>query len=99
MQYPEIPIQANPIYQPKRLESNPPIYEAGQLRRAKMHAARMIEVLDDKKVLTPSLYQLLETSIILETTDSKILAGWLKRTPAAVRSDLQKICVSLANYS
>ncbi len=97
MQYPE-PIHVNAIHPSKRLESNLPIYEAGQLRRAKMHAAQLIEVLDDKKVLTPSLYRLLETSIILETTDSKILAGWLKRTPAAVRSDLQKICVSLANY-
>ncbi|MBS0423364.1 MAG: hypothetical protein JSR71_02820 [Proteobacteria bacterium] len=67
-------------------------YEAGQLRRAKMHAARLIDTIDTKKMLTPALYQLLEASFILETTDAKILAAHLKKPPAAIRGEFQKIC-------
>lgn len=67
------------------------VYETGQLRRARMHAARLISDFDNRKILPPSLLQLLETSIILETTDSKVLATVLKRKPAAIRDDLQKI--------
>lgn len=62
-----------------RAKNNHPFYEAGQLRRAKMHAARLIESVDHKKMLTPALYQLLEASFILETTDTKILAAHLKK--------------------
>lgn len=72
------------------------VYETGQLRRAKMHVARLISDFDSRKILSPSLLQLLETSIILETTDSKVLALRLKRKPAAIRADLQKICYLLA---
>lgn len=72
------------------------VYETGQLRRAKMHVARLIGNFDNKKILSPLLLQLLETSIILETTDSKVLATRLKRKPAAIRADLQKICHLLA---
>lgn len=72
------------------------MYETGQLRRAKMHAARLISDFDNRKILPPSLLQLLEASIILETTDSKVLATLLKRKPAAIRADLQKICHLLA---
>lgn len=72
------------------------VYETGQLRRARMHVARLIGDFDNKKILSPSLLQLLEASIILETTDSKVLATLLKRKPAAIRTDLQKICHLLA---
>jgi hypothetical protein len=78
-----------PLSRPK---NNHSFYEAGQLRRAKMHAARLIESVDHKKMLTPALYQLLEASFILETTDTKILAAHLKKTPAAIRAEFQKIC-------
>mgnify|MGYP000856151403 CR=1 FL=1 len=73
-------------------KNNHSFYEAGQLRRAKMHAARLIDAIDTQKMLTPALYQLLEASFILETTDSKILAAHLKKTPATIRSEFQKIC-------
>ncbi len=79
----------NPLFKQK---NNHSFYEAGQLRRAKMHAARLIEAVDHKKMLTPALYQLLEASFILETTDTKILAAHLKKTPAAIRTEFQKIC-------
>lgn len=73
-------------------KNNHSFYEAGQLRRAKMHAARLIDAIDTQKMLTPALSRLLEASFILETTDTKILAAHLKRTPATIRSEFQKIC-------
>lgn len=79
----------NPLFKQK---NNHSFYEAGQLRRAKMHAARLIEAIDNKKMLTPALYRLLEASFILGTTDAKILAAHLKKTPAAIRTEFQKIC-------
>ncbi len=78
--------------------NNYPFYEAAQLRRAKMHAAHLIEALDSNKLLTPSLHQLLEASLILETTDTRILAAYLKRPPASIRSEFQKICATLGIY-
>jgi len=57
-----------------------------------MHVARLIEAIDNKKMLTPALYRLLEASFILATTDAKILAAHLKKTPAAIRTEFQKIC-------
>ena len=35
-------------------KSNRSFYEAGQLRRAKMHAARLIDAVDSQKMLTVS---------------------------------------------
>lgn len=96
MRYPEIQTAVNTPHHRIKHDHCLPVYEAGQLRRAKMHAARLIEAFDSKNILPPSLHQLLEASIILETTDSRILAAWLKRTPAAIRTDFQKICHSLA---
>lgn len=68
------------------------VYETGQLRRAKMHAAHLIGHFGRNKNLPTALLQLLETSIILKTTDSKVLAHRLKRKQAAIHADLQKIC-------
>lgn len=68
-----------------------PVYEAGQLRRAKMHAAHLAGNSDNRKNFPPALLQLLETSIILKTVDSEVLASWLKREQAAIHADLQKI--------
>ncbi|WP_297323790.1 hypothetical protein [Nitrosomonas sp.] len=70
-------------------------YEAGQLRRAKMHAAHLIESLDGKKMLPPSLHRLLEASLILETTNTKILAAYLQQSPAIIRNEFQRICAIL----
>ena len=74
----------------KQKDSNQ-FHETGQLRRAKMHAAYLIEAVDSNKTLTPSLHRLLEASLVLETTDSKILAAYLKRPPATIRFEFQKI--------
>lgn len=76
-------------------KSSSPFYEAGQLRRAKMHAARLIESMDGEKMLTPSLYRLLEACLILETTSTKVLAAYLQRSPTMIRNEFQRICTIL----
>jgi len=60
-----------------------------------MHAARLIDTIDDKKILSPTLYLLLEASIVLETTETKILAAYLKRSPGIIRSEFQRILTAL----
>lgn len=72
--------------------------ETGQVRRAKMHAARLIDAIDDKKVISPALHQLLEASLFLETTDSKILAAYLKRSPVGIRAEFQRFRSILGEY-
>jgi hypothetical protein len=72
-------------------------HEIGQLRRARMHAANLIEAIDSNKALTLPLQQLLEASLILETTSSKILAAHLKRPPTTIRSEFQEICAILGH--
>ncbi len=74
------------------------INETGQLRRAKMHVSCLVEDLDDKKALTPSLRKLLETSLILQTTSAKVLAAYLNRSPATIRTDFQRILSILGDY-
>ena len=74
----------------KQKDSNQ-FHETGQLRRAKMHAAHLIEAIDNNKALNPSLHRLLEASLVLQTTNSKKLAAYLKRPPAMIRSEFQKI--------
>ena len=81
----------NPSHLHGKHESREHGYETGQLRRARMHVARLIGDFDNRKILLPSLLQLLEACILLETTNSKVLADRLKRKPAAIRADLQKI--------
>ena len=76
-------------------KNSSPFYEAGQLRRAKMHAAHLIESMDGKKMLTPALHRLLEASLILETTNTKILAAYLQQSPAIIRNEFQRICTIL----
>ena len=92
-------IQHNINHQLNRRKNNSRFYETGQLRRAKMHAARLIETLDGKKLLAPFLRELLEASFTLETTDTRILAAYLKRSPASIRSEFQKICATLGTYT
>lgn len=72
-------------------KANYKFIEMGQLRCIKIHAARLIDTIDDKKSISPALHQLLEASLVLETTDSKILAAYLKRPPAIIRSEFQSI--------
>lgn len=84
-------------YSLNKQKDNNSFHETGQLRRAKMHAAHLIEAIDNNKALTPSLHQLLEASLVLETTNSKILAAHLKRPPATIRSEFQRICTILGH--
>lgn len=98
MRQPETRIDLNASHHASRQEYNHSFYEAGQLRRAKMHAARLIDVIDDKKVLSPALYQLLEASLILKTTDTRKLAIYLKKPPAVVCTELQRIRAILRAY-
>lgn len=86
-----IPIKANINNYLSRQKVNSQFYETAQLRRAKMQAASFIDAIDGKKVLTPNLHMLLEASLVLQTTNSKILAGYLKRTPATIRMEFQRI--------
>lgn len=72
-------------------EANHRVREVGQLRRAKMHISCLIDDLDIKNVLTPTLRELLEASLTLQTTSTKILAAYLKRPPATIRAELLKI--------
>lgn len=70
-------------------------YECGQMRRAKMHASCLIDSIDGYKTLPQGLQRLVEACFVLETTDSRVLAAYLKQTPAMIRTDFQKICVLL----
>lgn len=74
-------------------------HNTGQLRRAKLHAAHLIESIDAHKLLPISLHQLLEASLILQTTNSKILALYLKKSPATIRNEFLKIRSILGRYS
>lgn len=77
-------------------KANHKFIETGQVRRIKLHAARLIDDIDDKKSVSPALYHLLEASLVLKTTDSKILAAYLKRSPAIIRTEFQSIRTILA---
>ncbi len=79
-------------------KNNHLFHRVGKLRRAKMHAACLIESIDSNKALPPLLHKLLETSLILETTDPKILAVYLKRSPATIRNEFQRIRTILGAY-
>lgn len=50
---------------------------------------------DNNNPLTPALCKLMEASIALETTDAKTLAVHLNRSPATIRTEFQRILVSM----
>ena len=91
MKQPEIQTHLNVNNYSSGQKAGHQFHETGQLRRAKMHAACFIDAIDDKNALPPALHQLLEASLVLETTNSKILAAYLKRPPAAIRAEFQRI--------
>ncbi len=74
------------------------VYETGQLRRAKMHTSCLIKAINDEKVLTPALCKLIEASLVLNTTNTKILAICLWRSPATIRSEFQQILVIFGEH-
>jgi len=46
---------------------------------------------NSKKPLTPALCNLMETCIALKTTNAKMLAAYLDRSPATIRTEFQRI--------
>jgi len=74
------------------------VCETGQLRRAKMHVSCLVEDMDNKNALTPSLRKLLEASLLLQTTSTKVLAAYLHRSPATIRTEFQRILSILGGY-
>jgi endonuclease/exonuclease/phosphatase family metal-dependent hydrolase len=79
--------------------TNNMVRETGQLRRAKMHVSYLIENVDNKSALTSNLRELLEASLTLQTTNTKILAAHLGRSPATIRTEFQQILTILGDKS
>ena len=57
-----------------------------------------MEGMDNRHVLTPALCELLEASLILQTTSTKVLAAHLHRSPATIRAEFQRILTILGNH-
>lgn len=74
------------------------ICEVGQLRRAKLHASCLMEGVVGYEEMALALRELLEASLILQTTSTKILAAYLQRSPAAIRAEFQQIRTILGNH-
>lgn len=73
------------------------VRETGQLRRAKIQASCLIEDMDNGSALTSTLRELLEASLTLQTTSTKILAVHLRRSPATIRTEFQRILTIFGN--
>jgi len=73
------------------------VREAGQLRRAKMRMSYSVDNLDIKNKMPSALRELLEASLILQTTSTRILAGYLKRSPATIRAEFLRIIAILGS--
>lgn len=52
-----------------------------------------------KQALTPALRELVEACFTLQTTSTKVLAAYLQRSPAAIRTDFQRIRIILGMHS
>ena len=74
-------------------------HETGQLRRAKLHAAHLISTIDSHYSLSPSLRQLLEISLVFNTTDSKTLSALLKCTPMIIHTEFFRLHDTLESNS
>ena len=83
----------------KPVSSQPGFHETGQLRRAKLHAAHLISTIDNHYSLSPSLRQLLEISLIFNTTDSKVLSALTKRTPMIIHTEFFRVHPTVERHS
>lgn len=83
----------------KTQETHCQVREIGQLRRAKMHASCLIEDIDKKGLLTPALRELLEASLTMRTTSTKMLAVHLHRSPATIRAEFLQILAILGEHN
>ena len=54
---------------------------------------------NNKQALTPALRELVEACFTLQTTSTKVLAAYLQRSPAAIRTDFQRIRMILGKHS
>jgi type VI protein secretion system component VasF len=70
--------------------ANNRVQEIGQSRREKTRASCLVEDIDNKNALTPAMRELLEASLTLQTTNTKILAAHLGRSPATIRTDFNR---------
>jgi hypothetical protein len=98
---PEISVKGRKIQDSIDLETEGTRHKVrgiGQLRRAKMHVSYLIDDLGIKNEMTPALRELLEASLVLQTTSTKILAGYLKRSPATIRSEFLRILSILGEH-
>lgn len=98
---PEISVKGRKIQDSIDLETERTRHKVrgiGQLRRAKMHVSYLIDDLGIKNEMTPALRELLEASLVLQTTSTKILAGYLKRSPATIRSEFLRILSILGEH-
>ncbi|SFK18354.1 hypothetical protein SAMN05216302_1001270 [Nitrosomonas aestuarii] len=67
--------------------------------RPKMHIANLTHGIVNRKALTPALCELVEATLALQTTNTKILAAYLQRKPATIRTEFQRILTILGKYS
>lgn len=55
------------------------IREIGQLKCVKLQVSYLLDSIDKKCTLTPSLRKPLEANLVLQTTSTKVLAAYLHR--------------------
>ncbi|GJL76895.1 hypothetical protein [Nitrosomonas sp.] len=67
--------------------------------RPRMHIADVASGIVNKKALTPALRELVEASLALQTTSTKVLAAYLQRSPATIRAEFQRILAILGEHS
>ncbi|PTN12756.1 hypothetical protein [Nitrosomonas aestuarii] len=67
--------------------------------RPKMHITNLTRGIVNRKALTPALCELIEASLALQTTSTKVLAAYLQRKPARIRTEFQRILAILGKHS
>ncbi len=67
--------------------------------RPRIHIADVAGGIVNKKALTPALRELIEASLALQTTSTKVLAAYLQRSPATIRAEFQRILAILGKHS
>ena len=74
------------------------VLEIIQLRHAKLHVSCLLDGIDSKKLQNPALRELLEATLVLQTTSDKVLAAYLHRSPATIRAEFQRILTILGDH-
>ncbi len=72
--------------------------ENSRHRQAKLHVSRLIDSASNKNhAFTPAMRELLEASFTLQTISTKVLATHLRRSPATIRTEFQRILTILGD--